>query len=135
TLLWPGDIEARVERMLAGKLSPVDAVLAPHHGSRTSSTKGFVRALRPRLVVAQAGKRNRFGFPHPEVVARWRKAGARVLTTAEGAVEVDLKSWRIRRFSPPASERMQAGAMFARWLQRHLPPTIAAISNRGRFVD
>ena len=83
SLLLPGDIEQRAERMLLtrGDLQPVDLVLAPHHGSRTSSTRSFVSATRPGYVVFSAGYRNQWRFPAPEVLKRWSDSGACTLTT------------------------------------------------------
>lgn len=88
--LLTGDIEADAEaELVRGGLSPVDVVVAPHHGSRTSSTVMFVSELQPRLAVFSAGYRNRWNFPRADVVERWRTAGAQTLTTAQsGAVEV-----------------------------------------------
>ncbi len=89
-VLLPGDIEREAERTLlhSGSLQPVTAVIAPHHGSATSSSPGFVLALRPALVVVPAGFGNRWGLPDREVVARWRAIGARVETTADsGAIQ------------------------------------------------
>ena len=64
-------------------------VKAPHHGSRTSSSRSFVEASRPVLAVVSAGRDHAFGHPHPEVVARYEAAGAVVLATGEeGAVAV-----------------------------------------------
>ena len=75
--LLTADIEAAQERALidAGDLQPVDWLMVPHHGSKTSSTAAFLQALRPRVAVAQAGYLNRHGHPAPEVVARYRQAG------------------------------------------------------------
>jgi competence protein ComEC len=84
SLLLTGDVEAFGEAvLLAGGREAVqaDIVLAPHHGSRTSSTPAFVQATGARWVVVQAGYRSRFGHPAPDVVARWRDAGARVVDT------------------------------------------------------
>jgi competence protein ComEC len=47
----------------------------PHHGSRTSSSEAFLGAVRPALALAQAGYRNRFGHPAPEVVQRYAALG------------------------------------------------------------
>lgn len=55
-----------------------DVLLAPHHGSLTSSTAVFIEAVSPAHVVFQAGYRNRFGHPRPEVVARYQAAGVRI---------------------------------------------------------
>ena len=74
--LLVGDIEAPQEReLLARGLSPVDLLLVPHHGSKTSSSPEFLDALQPRLALAQAGYRNRFGHPAPAVVQRYRARG------------------------------------------------------------
>lgn len=88
-VLLGGDIEkaAEIELLRAGALQRADVVIVPHHGSRTSSTRQFVAALRPALAVISAGFGNRWGQPHPEVVDRWRASGATVLTTADsGAI-------------------------------------------------
>lgn len=85
TVLMPGDIERRGERRLVRTADPeqldVDVVVAPHHGSRTSSTRAFVRATHPEIVLVGAGWRNRHGHPHGEVLHRWREAGARLHVT------------------------------------------------------
>jgi competence protein ComEC len=89
SVLLPGDIERRGEEELArrGLLSRADLVLAPHHGSRSSSGATLVNATRPRFVVFSAGYLNRWGFPAPQVVHRWQEAGACVLDTAsQGAL-------------------------------------------------
>jgi competence protein ComEC len=66
-----------------------DVVIVPHHGSRTSSTPPFVRAVGAEVAIAGAGFDNRWGFPRPEVVKRWQDAGAMVLDTGgQGAVSV-----------------------------------------------
>ncbi|MDY0065890.1 MAG: DNA internalization-related competence protein ComEC/Rec2 [Steroidobacteraceae bacterium] len=87
-----GDVERRAEaQLVAAGLAPADFVVAPHHGSRTSSTDEFVAALRPRVVVFSAGYRNRWNMPAEQVVQRWRAAGARTYVTAEsGAVRIDV---------------------------------------------
>ena len=89
-LLLTGDIEAPAERHLvhSGVLSPVDLATVPHHGSRTSSTAAFVQTLDASVVLVSAGYDNRWGFPKPDVVARWQASGAQVLNTAtSGAIE------------------------------------------------
>ena len=82
--LLAGDVEAPDEaQMLAqGQVLRSEVLLLPHHGSRTSSTPAFLAAVAPRLALAQAGYRNRFGHPHPEVLARYRAAGIPVWQSA-----------------------------------------------------
>jgi competence protein ComEC len=70
-----------------------DVLIAPHHGSRTSSTPEFVRAVAPQLVVFAVGYRNRFGHPHPAVVRRYREQGSELVRTdLAGAVLVRMSS-------------------------------------------
>jgi len=95
-VLLPADIERRSEigllRDSPGRLS-ADVLIAPHHGSRTSSTPEFVRAVAPRLVVFSVGYRNRFGHPHPAVVRRYREQGSDMARTdLAGAVLVKMGS-------------------------------------------
>ena len=90
TVLLPGDIERSAELALLqeAKLnSSVDLVVAPHHGSRTSSTADFVEHLRPRHVVFSTGYRHHFNHPHPGVVARYRQQGATLWDTGEQAIK------------------------------------------------
>ena len=94
-ILFSGDIEKAAERDLvqAEVLPSVDAVIVPHHGSRTSSTTAFVHALRPSLAIVSTAFGNHWGFPKPDVVERWQAAGADVLNTAtSGAIELRLCS-------------------------------------------
>jgi competence protein ComEC len=90
TLLLPGDIEAEGESSLLmsnGKRAVSDILVAPHHGSATSSGQDFVDAVSPDWVIFSAGYRNRYGFPRQQVVERWIESGATVMNSAEtGAV-------------------------------------------------
>jgi competence protein ComEC len=77
--LLPGDLPAHQERALVktyGDALNAEVVVAPHHGSATSSSAEFVQATRARHVVALVGHRNRFQHPDATVQRRWRQAGA-----------------------------------------------------------
>jgi len=82
--LLSGDIERIAERQLlrVELLDPVDLVIVPHHGSKTSSHDNFVTQVSPKIAVVSAGFGNRWGMPKPEVTARWRSVGAGVVNTA-----------------------------------------------------
>jgi competence protein ComEC len=81
--LLAGDIEAPQEReLLVQGLAPVDVLLVPHHGSKTSSSEAFLDALHPRMALVQAGYRNRFGHPAPAVAARYQERGIRWVESA-----------------------------------------------------
>lgn len=84
SLLLTGDIERAQELALvarAGVGLRADVLLLPHHGSRSSSSAAFLDAVAPRLALAQAGYRNRFGHPAPEVLARHAERGVPVVAT------------------------------------------------------
>jgi len=91
-ILFTGDIEAVAERWLARYyegLLQSEVVKVAHHGSGTSSRNYFVEqaATRGGTAVVSVGKRNRFGFPAPEVVRRWQAADMHVVLTARrGAI-------------------------------------------------
>ncbi len=87
----PGDAEDEAERAQVSRVSPVEILKSPHHGSRTSSTREWVEALRPRIVLVSCGERNRFGHPSRATIGRYLQAGARVWRTdREGAVRVTV---------------------------------------------
>ncbi len=72
-VLVPADIEASAEEWLvdSGLDLRADALVLPHHGSKSSSSPAFAEAVQPRVAIASAGARNRHGHPHPEVLARY----------------------------------------------------------------
>jgi competence protein ComEC len=104
TALLAGDIETPQELALVqAGLSPVDVLLVPHHGSKTSSSLPFLQALAPQMALVQAGYRNRFGHPAPEVVARYRMQGVALVETARcGAA-----TWRSQAPSQVQCERAE----------------------------
>ncbi len=95
TILLPGDIEAQAEARLldSGHDLAAQILVAPHHGSITSSTHAFVRAVAPRYVLFPVGYRNRWNFPHAQVRSRYQEVGAMAFDSARhGAVTIRLSS-------------------------------------------
>ncbi len=92
--LLTGDIEATQERALLARDRErlrADVLLAPHHGSGTSSTMEFLDAVQPKLAVFQVGYRNRYRHPKPEVVERYTARGITVLRSDQsGAMTLSL---------------------------------------------
>ncbi len=85
-ILLTGDISSRVESQLQAlypDFAPIDVLVAPHHGSRTSSSAGFIQWARPGKVIFSAGFRHHFGHPHPEVVERYASRKVQQFNTAE----------------------------------------------------
>jgi competence protein ComEC len=105
SVLLPGDIETRAElSLLAGAREQLaaDVLVAPHHGSKSSSHEAFVAAVHPKHVLFPVGYRNRYRHPHPAVLERYRGAGAQLHDSpAHGALEfrigaagIDLDAYR-----------------------------------------
>lgn len=113
--LLAGDIEVQQEReLLAQGIAPVDLLLVPHHGSRTSSSEAFLDTLHPGLALVQAGYRNRFGHPAADVLERYRERGIHVLASAPcGAV-----TWHSEQ---PEQVRCERQAVQRYWHHR-VPP-------------
>lgn len=81
-ILLAGDIEHSAEKALLSRLSPVDLLVSPHHGSSSSSTPGFINRVAPDWVVHSTGYLNRFGHPHDIVRNRYQSRGVRQFNTA-----------------------------------------------------
>lgn len=97
SLLLTGDVEGAGEAALAEELARRDiggiAVLkVAHHGSRYSTTEGFLESAEPALAVISCGRENRYGHPHEELLERLERAGCRIFRTdRDGAVTICLK--------------------------------------------
>ncbi len=83
SVLLTGDLEAAGERDLlrAPELLKADVLKVAHHGSKTSTIRPFLRAVRPKWAVVSAGWRNRYRHPHPHVLASLQAEGVRTLRT------------------------------------------------------
>jgi competence protein ComEC len=92
--LFTADIEADVERTLIARgrdALRADVLIAPHHGSRTSSTEPFLDAVEPRVAVFQVGYRNRFHHPNATVFARYGMRGiALSRSDVDGAARIEI---------------------------------------------
>ncbi|OOZ42060.1 DNA internalization-related competence protein ComEC/Rec2 [Solemya pervernicosa gill symbiont] len=95
-ILLTGDIEAEAEQQLVERLGndlAADLLIAPHHGSLTSSTERFIDTVSPQQVLYPVGYRNRYRFPHPTVQARYAQRGILQYDTASGgALSTTLSS-------------------------------------------
>jgi len=88
SLLITGDAERRGELELLESGADVAAtvLVVGHHGSRTSSLDEFVKQTHPRYGVFTVGFRNRYGHPHPQVMARFRERDVRMLRSDSGGL-------------------------------------------------
>lgn len=106
SLLLAADIERPAEQWLAKQAADVSAevLLVPHHGSKTSSSPAFLKAVAPTLGIVTSGYRNRFHHPHPSVMERYASYNIKLLNTVEsGELRLDfpaapeefsLREWR-----------------------------------------
>jgi competence protein ComEC len=105
--LFTADIEQQAEEELLEREADIkaDVLVAPHHGSKTSSTQEFIEAVGAQQVIFTVGYRNRFGHPKEEVVQRYvdletkiyrsDEHGA-VLVKFDGSKKRNIQSWRLQ---------------------------------------
>jgi competence protein ComEC len=91
TILLTGDIGVSAERSLLHDdtlpSARVTVLVAPHHGSQSSSSRDFVQRIMPKHVVFSSGFRHHYGHPHPIIVKRYQKIDSRLWrTSSQGAV-------------------------------------------------
>ena len=72
--LLVGDAHKRVEKFMVDEAPQADLLKVGHHGSATSSTPEFLKAVRPRFAVVSVGLYNSFGHPRQEVMERYAQA-------------------------------------------------------------
>jgi competence protein ComEC len=108
SFLFTGDIMHQAEMELVSRIGhsglKSTILIVPHHGSRSSSSMAFLRAVRPEEAVISAGWQNRFKFPHGVVLRRLKSVGSRIWCTANsGAVEITTtgKSYHIEVYRTP----------------------------------
>lgn len=104
SILFPGDIMAQAERDIVathGDELKSTVLIAPHHGSRTSSTAMFLEKIKPEIVIISAGWKNSFRFPDPSVLKRYNENDCRIFRTDKNgavAISIDGRALRIKPF-------------------------------------
>lgn len=100
SMLFTGDIGELAEREILKQYKNNEQVLnscflkVAHHGSKTSSIKEFVEAVRPNISLIGVGENNKFGHPNKDVIERLEKVGSKIYRTdtmGEITVFVDKK--------------------------------------------
>lgn len=96
-VLLTGDISKNVERVLLSnektnsKLD-ADILIAPHHGSKTSSSEAFIKQVSPKIVIFSAGFLNRWQMPMSNVVQRYKNNKVNIFNTADnGMIQLDIR--------------------------------------------
>lgn len=87
SFMLTGDLPSTIEDVLVHTNSSgvlrSDVLKAGHHGSKYSTDALWLETVQPQTVVISAGKGNTYGHPAPEVLARVRAAGSRIVSTAD----------------------------------------------------
>ncbi len=115
SILLVGDIESVAESRLLklyAQALPATLLVAPHHGSMTSSSQAFVDAVHPRYMVFTSGYLNRFRHPREEIVGRYRAAGSVMLRSdVDGAVTMDMdaQNFMLERYRTVHARYWQQG--------------------------
>ena len=104
SFLFTGDIEKSAEKkLLSSRLKEqlkADVLIVPHHGSRTSSSPNFIRAVAPYYAIISAEKNSHGKFPASEVIKGYEKIGAQVINTARnGSIFFSTNGINLRRIS------------------------------------
>ena len=103
SVLLTGDLERGGEHALvtrSGQDLPTDVLVAPHHGSTTSSTRQFLESVSPSIGIFSASEHGRFRLPHPDVVSRYVQAGIATYSTSQcGAVTIEFAAGREPRIA------------------------------------
>ena len=99
SFLFPGDIMAAAEAeligMAGGKLDST-VLIAPHHGSRSSSSTAFLGKISPEVIVISCGRRSRFKLPHPVILKKYQRLGYAIFRTdLNGAVSLSTDGQRL----------------------------------------
>ena len=98
-IMFPGDIEKEAEKILVerdGSRLRSQILLSPHHGSKTSSSSVFLKAVRPQVCVISCRGNSRLGFPDKVVLDRLAKMECIVLRTDnDGMVSIIIKGNRL----------------------------------------
>jgi competence protein ComEC len=109
TVLLSGDIEKQAEIQLVQQYGAVlksTILVAPHHGSNTSSTYTFIDSVKPDVVLFPVGYRNRYHFPHNKVVQRYLDRQISLFNTADhGAIQY---RFGLDSYSEPLTWRQHA---------------------------
>ncbi|WP_268236402.1 DNA internalization-related competence protein ComEC/Rec2 [Pullulanibacillus pueri] len=96
--LFTGDLDQEGERGLLSQWQDIDADILKvgHHGSKTSSSEAFLKAVSPKLAIISVGKNNHYGHPSNEVIKRLEEQNIKTLRTDQkGAIRIEFTSQKV----------------------------------------
>ncbi|WP_342544290.1 MBL fold metallo-hydrolase [Lysinibacillus sp. FSL W7-1291] len=83
SFLLTGDAGVALEKEMLQYDVTATVLKAGHHGSNTSSSQEFIRAVKPEVTILSYGEDNKYGHPHAEVVDRLQAIGSKIYATAD----------------------------------------------------
>lgn len=102
TALFTGDLEGQGERLVLDRLDDcfptqgITLLKVAHHGSRNSTDEAFLKAVNPQLALISAGRNNRYGHPHEELLERLTDRDCLTYRTQEsGAITVRVRGGKV----------------------------------------
>lgn len=109
--LFTGDAGENAEKDMLdnGEKLTADVYKVGHHGSKYSSSKEFMKAVKPSYAVISCGEGNEYGHPHAEVLNKLRADGIEVFRTDESGTIVASSDGKKITFNVPASDTWKAG--------------------------
>ena len=104
SVLFTGDIEKEAEEFMIGQGADLKSIIlkAPHHGSSSSSTEEFIKAVNPEVAVFSVGYNNPFRHPNKKVLSRYKEARIKIYRTdMDGLIEIesDGKNYTVKTYS------------------------------------
>jgi len=108
--LFCADILQDTEHRLTEEKVPVDATIikAPHHGGVSSNTEEFIQAVSPEVAIFSCRSYGTLTLPHPDIIARYRKAGTTIYQTDRNgaiSIEADGKTYRVQPYKLQADSK------------------------------
>lgn len=112
TILLTGDIEKLAEDYLVKNYQTnleSKFLLAPHHGSKTSSSKSFLRQVKPEFVFLSYGFNNKYHFPHSKTLQNYASHHIKILNTLDcGMISVNLSNFKSNNLEPKCFYKVQS---------------------------
>ena len=91
SMYFTGDIGEETEKALLPELTSADIIKVPHHGSKSSSSWGFLEKINPCLALISCGLDNQYGHPHLETLKRYQTFHTKIFVTAKaGCIEIEV---------------------------------------------
>ena len=95
--MFMGDAGIEKEKDILDKynISDIDVLKVGHHGSKTSSSKGFINEISPKYSIISVGKNNRYGHPNKEAIDNLKNSKI-YRTDQNGSIMFKIKNNKLR---------------------------------------